>query len=232
MDVAPRDLASTVAALRDAHAAGNATIPHKTALLALCDRVSPLASAVGAVNTFYVDDGALVGDNTDVAGFDAAARALLERGGRALPTRVTLLGAGGAAAAVAAATSGWAGCELVLCARNAERASALARRFGHVRLDRDLPSALEGAELVVNATPVGMDGTELPTPVELVPPRAAAFDLVYRPGETAWVRALRDGGHPTCDGLTMLVEQAVLAFELWFGITPDRDVMWRAAHGR
>ncbi|MEP7345814.1 MAG: shikimate dehydrogenase, partial [Gemmatimonadaceae bacterium] len=88
--------------------------------------------------------------------------------------------------------------------------------------------AVEGADLVVNATPVGLLDDEMVLPIDQLPRDAAVTDLVYRQGESRWVREARANGHPAADGLVMLVEQGAEAFRLWFGIEPDRDVMWRA----
>lgn len=224
-DVAPQALTGVVAALRAERGAGNVTLPHKQAVAAQCDRLTDAARAAGAVNTFWMDGTTLVGDNTDIAGFDAAARAVL--GGRQ-PRRVTLLGAGGAAAAVAIAAHGWAGTELVLWTRRPAAGAAFVQRFGHVRAATTLREAAADGDLVVNATPVGLHDEALPLPLDALAPGAAVLDLVYRPGETALVRAARAAGHAASDGMAMLVEQGAAAFARWFGIEPDRGVMWRA----
>ena len=93
-----------------------------------------------------------------------------------------------------------------------------------------MDAALDGATLVVNATPVGLHDDEFPVAIEHIPKGAAVFDLAYRTGETAWVRAARNAGHRAADGEGMLVEQGALSFELWFGIEPDRNAMWSALH--
>lgn len=88
---------------------------------------------------------------------------------------------------------------------------------------------MNGASLVVNATPVGLDGSGFPVDPVLVAPGADVLDLVYRRGETAWIHACRARGLRAADGLAMLVEQGALAFERWFGAIPDREAMWKAA---
>jgi len=181
------------------------------------------------VNTFWHEDGILVGDNTDVGGVDAIAGALL--GGARSSARVALLGAGGSAAAVLAAAERWGSARVRLYNRNMERAHALASRFGAtVDVVDSADAALDGATLVVNATPVGLRDDDLPVAIERIPSEAAVFDLAYRTGETAWVRAARNAGHRAADGEGMLVEQGALSFELWFGIEPDRNAMWSALH--
>lgn len=222
IDVAPEALRAALADLGAAEGAGNVTIPHKAAVFAACDRVTDLARRAGAVNTFWHEDGRLVGDNTDVEGFDAAVRALgTPREGGV----VALLGAGGAASAVCTAVERWPGARVHLVARNAARAAALAARFpALVTTGRDVGHAT----LVVNATPVGLHDEAMPVPVAALPRDADVMDLVYRPGETAWVRAARAAGHRAADGREMLLQQGAAAFARWFGRAPDLAVM-RAA---
>jgi shikimate dehydrogenase len=228
LDVPPAELATCIRALVAERAAGNVTIPHKEAVAALCDRRTAIAERAGAVNTFWVaDDGALVGDNTDVGGFEHLATCVLGREPRAL--RVALLGAGGASAAVLAAVERWPGCEVTLQNRSAERRDALAARFSVVtRTSSDPAAAVRGCALVVNATSIGMSDDALPVPVEALEPDAAVIDLVYRRGGTPWVRAARARALRADDGLAMLLEQGALAFERWLGIPAPRDVMHRA----
>ena len=192
-----------------------------------CGRLSPIAERCAAANTYWHEDGVLTGDNTDVGGVDAIAGALL---GEARPSaRVALIGAGGSAAAVLAAAERWGSATVGLYNRNVQRARALASRFGAaVEVVDSVERALDGATLVVNATPMGLHDDELPVPIEALPEEAAVFDLVYRANETAWVRAARNAGHRAADGEGMLVEQGALSFERWFGIEPDRNAMWRA----
>lgn len=227
VDVAPGSLDDVLRQLAVERAAGNVTVPHKERVAATCARLTPLARRVGAVNTFWHDDGALVGDNTDVGGFDHAVRALLGREPRDLT--VALLGAGGSAAAVLAAAAGWPGARVLVVNRSAERAETLCARFSSVARPSDADAAVAAADLVVNATTVGLHDDAFPVDPARLPEGAAVFDLAYRPTETAWVRAARDRGHLAVDGLPMLVEQGALAFERWFGVPADRGVMWRAA---
>ena len=226
-DIDPGALDSVLRELAAERAAGNVTIPFKELVAARCVTLTPLARRVGAVNTFWHEDGLLVGDNTDVGGVDATVRALL--GGVPGPVRVALIGAGGGAAAVLAAAEGWGGAHVVLYNRHMPRARQLAQRFpGTCTIASSIVEAVEGATLVVNATPIGMVDASLPVEIELVPQGAAVFDLVYRASETAWVTQARAAGHRAADGLGMLVEQGALAFSRWFGVQADRDAMWRA----
>ena len=226
-DVRPEALDSVLRELAAERAAGNVTIPFKELVAARCGILTPLAQRVGAVNTFWHEDGLLVGDNTDVGGVDATVRALL--GDPIGAVRVALIGAGGSAAAVLAAAERWGGAHVVLYNRRMPRARALANRFaGTCAIASSIVEAMEGASLVVNATPIGMIDSSLPVEIELLPKGAAVFDLVYRASETAWVTQARAAGHRAADGLGMLVEQGALAFARWFGKQADRDAMWRA----
>ncbi|HEX7545293.1 MAG TPA: shikimate dehydrogenase [Gemmatimonadaceae bacterium] len=230
IDVTPARLSTVAGLLRDAGAAGNVTVPHKETFAALCGAQSPVAGRVGAVNTFWTENGALVGDNTDVGGFDAAVRrhfGLTHEHGL-----VVVLGAGGSAAAVVAAVERWDGARVRIVARTSHRAAALASRFASIAtVFAHVEDALHDATLVVNATPVGLEGTEYPVNPALLPARADVLDLAYRRGATPWVHACRARGLRAADGLAMLVEQGALAFERWFGAIPDREAMWKAVEG-
>jgi shikimate dehydrogenase len=230
LDVEPAALADVLRGLARQRGAGNVTVPHKEAVAGLCDALTPLAARVGAVNTFWTGgDGRTTGDNTDVGGVDAAVRTLLGRAPANL--RVALIGAGGSAAAVLAAAERWPGCYVAVWSRTAERARALASRFdGVAHATEFLAEATRDAELVINATPIGLTDDGIPLPPALLRRRTAALDLVYRRdgAPTPWVRLARARGLRAADGLTMLVEQGALAFERWFGVVPDREAMWGA----
>ena len=224
LEVSERQLRAKLRDLKKVSAAGNVTIPHKVAMYERCDELTDLAARVGAVNMFWFESGRLHGDNTDVGGFDVAARALL--GGEPAGARVVLLGAGGAAAAVLAAIEEWTGATVSIIARNAERAEALVRRFPDVaRIETSAGRAVAEATLVVNATPIGQREVEQPLDVSLISRPTAVMDLVYMRGGTPWVRAARAKGNRAADGLTMLLEQGALSFQRWFGIEPDREAM-------
>ena len=230
LDVPASALASTLNQLSMDGAAGNVTVPYKETIAARCDRLTPLARAANAVNTFWFERGELTGDNTDIGGFDAAARSLVGDAPRSLT--IGVIGAGGAAAAVLVAASAWEHCQVLLFNRHPERARALAARFDERPQVSELDALAERAHLVVNATPIGLRDDLLPVPIERLRSDALVLDLVYRSGETAWVRAARAAGHRAIDGLPMLVEQAALAFERWFGLPPSREAMWEAVGGR
>jgi shikimate dehydrogenase len=231
IEVAAPDLGHVLTLLAEDNAAGNITIPHKEAAAALCARMSPLAERVGAVNTFWIEtdgagDGVLVGDNTDVGGFEMLVKSTMD----GLPRgRIALLGAGGAAAAALAAIERWPGCEVTLYNRSQTRLARLASRFPVVtRTSLTTEDAVQGAVLVVNASASGLEDDAFPVPIEALPFDAAVIDLVYRRGETPWVRAALACGHRASDGLAMLIEQGALSFEKWFAQPAPRGVMWDA----
>jgi len=225
--VAGADLPQVTRELAREGAAGNVTAPHKKRFLELCGEVSAIASRVGAVNTFWSQGGSLVGDNTDVGGFDSLARKVL--GGIPAGLETAVVGAGGAAAGVLGAIEGWPGSRVRLFSRRREQAAELAGRFSDfVRVETSSSSALRGAMLVVNATPVGMTDDSMPFDLGELSEGATVMDLVYRPGGTALTRAAAAAGLPAADGTGMLVEQGALSFERWFGFPPDRNVMYAA----
>ena len=202
LDVEPSMFDATIARLRAEKAAGNVTVPYKERMRLACDDVTPLADRVGAVNTFWLDDrGRLMGDNTDVGGFDAAARELL--GTQPSELTVGVFGAGGSAAAVLAAIQSWDRCIAHVYNRTPERARILCERFRSVANPVDDIGAVASAQLVVNATPIGLRDDAFPIDPALVAPGAVVVDLVYRPGETAWVKAVRARGQRARDGLAM-----------------------------
>jgi shikimate dehydrogenase len=227
LDIPPSRLSQALDELVKTNAAGNATIPHKLAVARACGRLTTEAERIGAVNTFAVRDGTLVGHNTDVAGFDRAARELLGQSPAGLT--VGVFGAGGAAAAVLAAVEAWGGCTAVVINRNRARASALCERFRSTARVGDAEEIANHADIVVNATSLGMHSDE-PGPIDPAHLRraTAVLDLVYTPNETAFVRAARSRGIRATDGLSMLLAQGAESFAWWFGRRPNVEVMWRA----
>jgi shikimate dehydrogenase len=230
-DVPPDALESRLRELAREHAGGNVTVPHKESVASLVDRLAPIAARVGAVNTFWTEGDTLVGHNTDVAGVEAALRALLAEG---LGDRTcAVLGAGGSAGAALVALERLGAGEIRVWGRTAGRASALAERVRVGATEHaSAVLATRGATLVVNATPIGMHDDAFPVDPTLLAPGTVVLDLVYRRGETAWVRAARARGLVAQDGLRMLVEQGAAAFRCWFGVEPSRDAMWGALEPR
>lgn len=232
LEVVAADLGSVLSGLARERAGGNVTIPHKEAVAARVDHRTAVAERVGAVNTFWVDDGCLIGHNTDVTGASTAIRALVaDKADAASDTSVVVLGAGGSAAATLVALHELGFRDIAIVARTAARADALVARIAvdaRVVAMTGADDVIARAGLVINATPVGLLDDALPVPVRALRAEAAIFDLVYRPGQTSWVRACRLAGHRAEDGIRMLVEQGAAAFEAWFRIAAPRDAMWSA----
>lgn len=228
LDVPPQALGETLLSLAGERAAGNLTVPHKEAAAGMMAAVSRIARRIGAVNTFHASgDGGLVGDNTDAVGFAAMVRTMLGHEPRG--AHFAVIGAGGAAAAVLATVEGWSGCSASVYSRSRLRAERLVARFRDVARIETLPNRTTiRCDIIVNATPVGLESDELPVPVASVGRNAIVVDLVYKRGETAWVRLARAEGRMASDGLPMLFEQGAAAFQIWFGVEPDRDAMWTA----
>jgi len=209
----------------------NITHPCKQLVLDHLDELSPDAAALGAVNTVVLRNGRAVGHNTDWSGFARS----VDRGLPDAPlTSVVLLGAGGAGAAVAHALLTLGTGQLTILDVDQWRArglaTALSDRFGPGRAiggaATDVADALTAANGLVHATPTGMaEHPGLPLPVDLLRPELWVADIVYRPLETALVRAARDRGCRVLDGGGMAVFQAVDAFKLFTGVEPDADRM-------
>lgn len=221
-DVISAEFASAVRAL---FASGTTqlcvSLPHKEAALALADRVSDEARAIGAANTLTRRDGTLVADNTDWIGVTRT----LEPHGPWAGKRATVLGAGGAARAVVYAL-GRLGLDVTVVNRSRDRAAALVAQLGGRVGTPDTPW-----DLLVNATSVGMspDVSATPAPESSLRSGALVFDTVYRPLETRLLRDARAHGCRTQDGLDMLVHQAVEQIRLWSGKLADASGMRRAA---
>lgn len=228
LDVGVDSIEATLVELARQNCAGNVTVPHKKASMNAMTSYSEVAHRAGAINTFWNNGaGGLEGDNTDVSGFDAAVVELL--GGMPDGARVAVLGAGGAAGAVLTAIDAWPGATASVHSRDLARAVAMRMRHSVVvRACSMRDPCLHDADIVVNATPIGMGTDDMPEEIERLAPRAVVFDLVYGSDETRFVREARANGHTASDGLRMLLHQGVAAFERWFATPPDQGVMWTA----
>ncbi len=233
LPVPPERLEQALSALPALGYAGvNLTIPHKEAAVSLVDRLSPRAKRIGAVNTVVVEaDGMLSGDNTDGFGF-IAALSESQAGWRAEAGPAVVLGAGGAARAVAVALLDAGVPEVRLLNRTPERARALADDLGgavHTVNWTVRAAALDGAALLVNTTSLGMHGQPpLDLALDALPPRALVTDVVYTPLITPLLALAQARGNPVVDGLGMLLHQARPGFRAWFGVDPEVDDDLRA----
>lgn len=228
---------SLLSAVRNEEIHGlNVTIPYKQQSIPHLDRLTETAAAIGAVNTVYLDDGALVGENTDAPGVYRDLETTFRRslGTEIKPGICLLLGAGGAARAVAHSLvkEGW---QVRVTARRFAQAESLAADLGFGVVSVAWPpqaAALENVRLIINATPIGMYPDVHQSPwIEGVPfpPNVLVYDLVYNPPVTQLVRQARQAGLPAETGLGMLVHQAALAFSLWTGAKPSIQAMFQAA---
>ena len=220
--VAPDSLADYIAEARaDPDWRGcNVTIPHKLAILDLVDDPGGVRDSIGAANTVLPGPGGtLIGTNTDAAGFIApiADMALSD-------SHVAVIGAGGAARAVLFALARSGATQVTILNRNVLKAAALLSRFGLKGDAVPLDTALPPVDLLVNASALGMAG-QPPLALDLspLPEDAVVYDIVYAPLETPLLAQARKRGLDTVDGLEMLIGQAAVAFELFFGVAPPRD---------
>jgi shikimate dehydrogenase len=226
LPVRPADLAACLAGLTACGFRGaNVTVPHKEAALALCTSLDRSARLAGAVNTLVFADDGIAGSNTDGAGFLAnlAAHGVAPRG------PALLLGAGGAARAIAAALLE-SGADVTIANRSPARALALRAALPGVRiLDWDRRAeALADYALLVNTTSLGMQGQpDLEADLSRADAALVVADIVYVPLRTALLACAQSRGLRTVTGLGMLLHQAVPGFAAWFGVVPEVD---RATH--
>ena len=233
--VKKEELSQAIAGMRALNIRGlNVTIPHKVAIMPLLDKLDGLAERIGAVNTVVNDDGVLTGYNSDASGFLQALRAGgVEPAGK----KVVVLGAGGASRAISF-TLAERGAHLVILNRQLEFAwaeelasqisQAFEREVEALKLDEEnLSSVLAGANVLVNATSVGMspDIHETPVPGKLLKSSLVVFDIVYNPLKTRLLREAEAVGAKTISGLDMFVWQGALPFELWTGLKAPVDLM-------
>ena len=241
LPVHPERVAQAVAGLRALGLRGvNVTVPHKQAVMPHLDRWSPAAAAIGAVNTIIVgEDGELLGDNTDAAGFVTDLRA---NGVNPTGKRMLVLGAGGSSRAVVYGLAE-AGCaSIVLLNRTQDKAesllAAMRQLFPDVpTLARPLPEGVAAsaadADLIVNCTSLGMspnlEGLPWDEDVEFAPGQTV-YDLVYNPAVTRLLQLASVDGATVIGGLGMLIHQGAIAFERWTGEVAPVDVMRRAVN--
>ncbi len=212
----------------------NVTIPHKVAVIQFLDELDSLAEKIGAVNTIVNDDGVLTGYNTDGAGF---LQALLERRIEPKGKNIVILGAGGAARAISFFLAD-RGAHLVILNRLLELdwAKELASRISQIfnkevkalELNKEnLTDALRKADILVNATSVGMTPNIDETPVtsDLLKPDLIVVDIIYNPIKTRLLREAEAAGAKTINGIDMLVWQGALAFEMWTGMEAPVELM-------
>jgi len=233
--VKKEQLAKAIEGVRALNIRGlNVTIPHKVAIIPFLDGLDPLAEKIDAVNTIVNDEGILTGYNTDATGF---LQALLERGIEPRGKNIVILGAGGASRAISFILAE-RGSNLVILNRlleldwAEELASRLSQTFTKevkaLELDEEnLAEVLEKADILVNATSVGMTPNvdETLVPFNRLKPGLVVFDIVYNPIKTRLLREAEQAGAETISGVDMLVWQGASAFEKWTGLKAPIELM-------
>lgn len=214
--------------LVEAGGAGNVTVPHKRRAAAVVEDATGAVGRTGACNTFWGEGGRVLGHNTDIEGFSAAARDLI---GSPAGARVLVVGAGGAARAAVAALLDERADAIHLLNRSAATAEELCRMLDPrgrraVVVEDRVALRREGYDLVVNATPLGLRADD-PAPLGFddVGRIGAVLDLVYRPDGTAWVHDARRRGIHAADGAEMLLHQGAASFRCWFDREPSMATM-------
>ena len=234
LEVPPENLGDAIKGMRAmGFRGGNLTIPHKTAVIPYLDELSPAAELMGAVNCVNRVGDKLVGENTDGKGFVQSLRPVTDPAGK----RVVILGAGGAARAIAVELGLSGVAEIVIVNRTAERGQSLvellsqrvqvAARLVHLSSDYALEDT---TEIVINATPIGLGDAEARVPLQLesLRPGMVVADVIFNPPQTRLIRDAAARGCATLDGLGMLVNQGVIGFKIWTGVDPDPAVMREA----
>lgn len=233
IDVAPDDLLEKVKALQEEGYKGlNVTIPHKQAVMDICDELSETAKAIGAVNLLiFRDDGSIYGDNTDAFGFIENFKAQISAFDFSRATAM-VLGAGGAARAVLYALLKENIFKIKVSNRTDDKAKTLIEDFkpyaGETALEhvfwRGSENHMLDVRLLINATSLGMEGKpEMGLNLFCLQSGAVAYDLVYNPLMTEFLRDVEARGEDIVTGLGMLIQQARPSFEAWTGILPDTN---------
>ncbi len=236
-EVPPHKLGAAMEALDALGMRGvNLTIPHKVAVIRYLDEISPEARAIGAVNTVRIEKGRKIGENTDGKGFLQGVRR--DAGMEPVGRRVVMLGAGGAARAIGTELLLAGATDLLVVNRSPQRGQATVRDLreatgGSVRYEpwNGRFPVPETCDLLVNATSIGLfpDTTAIPDiDLSKSPAGMLVADAVFNPPETGLLAAAKARGLPTLDGLSMLVYQGAIAFEMWTGTIADKKAMTSA----
>lgn len=230
-DVAPEQLENAVTGIRALQIAGfNVTIPHKVAIMDYLDELDETAKRIGAVNTVVNQNGKLIGYNTDCDGYLESL--LLVTGDDLHDMNVVIIGAGGAARAVAFSIARFGVKLLNLANRTIEKAERIAQDFHYlmdigVRSIKEVEEQLSDFDLIINTTSIGMSPNveAIPLSLQNLKPSAIVSDIIYNPLQTRLLTEAKAKGATTLNGVGMFVGQGALAFEKWTGIEPDRKRM-------
>ena len=230
--VSKEELGKAVAGVRAMNLRGfNVTIPHKIAVIPFLDKLDVMSQKLGAVNTVVNDRGIMTGYNTDSTGF---LQSLLEKEIEPKEKRITILGAGGSARAIAIILAD-RGAQLTILNRHLERARELAKDISqNVKAltlnDENLSAVMANTEILINCTSVGMQKeNETPAPARLLRRNLVVVDIVYNPIETRLLREAKSVGAITVNGVDMLAWQGAQGFEKWTGLKPPVELMRKEA---
>ena len=238
MPIAPEDLEKAVIGLKALNFTGfNVTIPHKVNIMQYLDEIDEMAKLIGAVNTVHIKDGKLYGYNTDAIGF---INPLLKENVEIKDKTAVILGAGGACRAVACGLIKQGIKNIILAVRNPVKAQLLANDFNDL-VDikvcdwhsEEFKQYLAQADLLVNTTPLGMEGnidSKPPVDWESVKKSAFVYDIVYIPAETKFLQEAKEYGHKILNGERMLAEQGAAALHLWTDKDINVDIMVKTLH--
>ena len=234
LEVPPECLSDSVCGMRAmGFRGGNFTIPHKVAVIEHLDGLTQAAELMGAVNCVYREEGRLIGENTDGKGFVQSLKELID------PTEkvVVILGAGGAARAIAVEVGLAGAAEITIVNRTVERGQELGDLLNEkvpvpakfVAWEGDY-EVDEGVDIVINATSIGLGDAEARVPLDYETLRAemVAADVVFNPPQTVFLQEAARRGCKPLDGLGMLVNQGVVGFRIWTGVEPDATIMREA----
>lgn len=234
LEVGPDQLADAMAGMRAMGFRGaNFTIPHKVAVLQYLDELSDAAKLMGAVNCVNRVEDRLIGENTDGKGFVRSLREICDPAGKV----VTILGAGGAARAIAVELGLAGAAKIVVVNRTSERGEQLTQLLNEQVSVAAEYQAWEGkhrvaedTHLLINATSIGLNDSRAMVPIDLKTLRSdlVVADVVFNPPRTRFLLAAEERNCTILDGLGMLVNQAVIGFEIWTGVVPDASVMREA----
>jgi shikimate dehydrogenase len=234
LEVPPESLEAALGGVRAmGFKGGNFTIPHKVAVIQHLDGLSEAAELMGAVNCINREGDQLIGENTDGKGFVQSLREVTDPSGK----KIVVLGAGGAARAIAVELGLSKAAEIVVVNRSAERGQELVDLLNE-RVN--VPAKLipwdgeyaveEGTDIVINATSIGLGDAEARVPLDYdsLTAEMVAADVIFNPPQTIFLEEAAARGCTTLDGLGMLVNQGVIAFKIWTGVDPDANVMREA----
>ena len=234
LEVSPDNLADALRGMRSmGFQGGNFTIPHKVAVIEHLDGFSQAAELMGAVNCVNRDGDKLIGENTDGKGFVQSLREATDPAGK----KVVVLGAGGAARAIAVEVGLSGAAEITIVNRTPDRGNELSTLLSsRVNVQSNFVQwqgnydVDDSAEIVINATSIGLGDDEAVVPVnfDTLLPNMVVADVIFNPPRTHLIRTAEETGCTTLDGLGMLVNQAVVGFKIWTEVDPDASVMREA----